>query len=157
MSRRGIEEVLGEAKIFEGLAQEHLDLMAGCGRIARFEAGENLFREGDDANDFYVIRHGRVALELYMPQGGALTISTHGPGEVVGWSWLFPPYRWHMDARVVERCSALVIDGRCLREKAEANHDLGYELMKRFAAQMVERLQETRIQILDVYGSGAPT
>ena len=155
MSQRGIEELLGEVGIFEGLAGEHLELMAGCGQIAAFEAGEPLFREGDEADNFFVLRHGRVALELFMPQGGAMTIATLGPGEVVGWSWLFPPYRWHMDARVVERCSALVIDGRCLREKAESNHDLGYELMKRFAAQMVERLQETRIQILDLYGSAA--
>jgi hypothetical protein len=85
-----------------------------------------------------------------------MTISTHGPGELIGWSWLFPPYRWHFDGRVVERGSAIAFDGECLRGKAEGDHDLGYELMKRFAAQMVERLQATRIQLLDLYGHPTP-
>ena len=152
MSEREIPEVLGETGAFAGLHADHLELIAGCGKIAAFEAGDYLFREGEPANDFYLLRHGRVALELFIPGRGAVTVSTHGPGEVIGWSWLFPPYRWHLDARVVERGSAILFDGRCLREKAEAEHDLGYELMKRFAAKMVERLQETRLQILDVYG-----
>lgn len=152
MSERGIAELLGEARVFEGLREDQLELIAGCGQIAAFETGRHLFREGDDADVFYLLRHGRLALELYMPGRGALTVSTHGPGELIGWSWLFPPYRWHLDGRVVERVSAVVFDGACLRGKAEANHELGYELMKRFAAQMIERLQATRVQLLDVYG-----
>jgi CRP-like cAMP-binding protein len=152
VSERTIDELLGEAGVFEGMRPEHLDLIAGCGKIAAFEAGEQLFSEGDPADDFYLLRHGRVALELFMPGRGALTVSTHDPGEVVGWSWLFSPYRWHLDGRAIERGSAVVFDGECLRGKAESDHDLGYELMKRFAAQMVERLQATRVQLLDVYG-----
>jgi CRP/FNR family transcriptional regulator, cyclic AMP receptor protein len=152
LSERAIDVLLGEASVFEGMRTEHLDLIAGCGKIAAFEAGEQLFREGDPADDFYLLRHGRVALELFMPGRGALTVSTHGPGELVGWSWLFSPYRWHLDGSAIERGSAVVFDGECLRGKAESDHDLGYELMKRFAAQMVERLQATRLQLLDVYG-----
>lgn len=152
MSQRGIGELLGETGVFEGLSEQQLELIAGCGQIAAFEAGEHLFREGDAAEVFYLVRHGRLALELYMPGRGTLTVSTLGPGELVGWSWLFPPYRWHMDGRVVEHTSAVVFDGACLRGKAETDHELGYELMKRFAAQMVDRLQATRVQLLDVYG-----
>jgi CRP/FNR family transcriptional regulator, cyclic AMP receptor protein len=152
VSERGIEQLLGEVQIFDGMESDQLELIAGCGKIAGFEEGEYLFREGESADTFYLLRHGRVALDLFMPERGAMTIATLGPGEVVGWSWLFPPYRWHLDARVLERCSAVALDGKCLRGKAEADHHLGYELMKRFAGQMVERLQQTRVQILDVYG-----
>jgi CRP/FNR family transcriptional regulator, cyclic AMP receptor protein len=152
MSERGIAELLGETAVFAGMRPDQLDLIAGCGRITPFEAGERLFREGDSAETFWLLRHGRVALELYMPGRGAMTVSTHGPGEVVGWSWLFPPYRWHLDGRAVDHGSAVAFDGACLRGKADADHELGYELMKRFAARMVERLQATRVQLLDVYG-----
>ena len=155
MSERPIEELIADAGAFGGMGAQHLDWIAGCGKIAAFEPGERLFHEGEPANDFFLLRHGRVALELFMPGRGAMTVSTHGPGEVVGWSWLFPPYRWHLDGRALERGSAIVFDGECLRGKAEADHDLGYELMKRFAAQMVERLQATRIQLLDLYGQPA--
>ena len=157
MSERGIDALLAETDVFNGLSSEHLELIAGCGKLVALEAGEELFEEGEEADTFYLLRHGRVALELLMPGRGTMTISTHGPGELIGWSWLFPPYRWHFDGRVVERGSAIAFDGECLRGKAEADHDLGYELMKRFAAQMVERLQATRIQVLDVYGHPAPS
>jgi CRP/FNR family transcriptional regulator, cyclic AMP receptor protein len=152
VSERGIDEVLGESPVFEGLAPEQLELIAGCGRLIPLRAGQELCEEGEEAKTFFLLRHGRVALELMMPGSGTMTISTHGPGELIGWSWLFPPYRWHFDGRVVEAGSAIVFDGECLRGKAEADHDLGYELMKRFSAQMIERLQATRIQMLDVYG-----
>jgi CRP-like cAMP-binding protein len=152
MTERTIAEMLLEAPIFAGMRAEHLELIAGCGKVAAFGAGDRPFAEGDDADVFYLMRHGRIALELHTPGRGQLTISTHGPGEVIGWSWLFPPYRWHFDGRAIERGSFIVFDGACLRGKAEADHELGYELMKRLAAQMVERLQATRIQLLDLYG-----
>ncbi len=155
MSERGIDELLAQTDVFAGLSGEHLELIAGCGKLMAIDAGQRLFEEGERADSFYLLRHGRVALELFMPGRGSLTISTHGPGELLGWSWLFPPYRWHLDARARERGSAVVFDGKCLRGKAEADHDLGYELMKRFAAQMVERLQVTRVQLIDVYGQVA--
>ena len=152
MTDRPIAELLAESGAFEGMTTEQLDLVAGCGRIAALSAGEMLFREGEPSDVFYLVRHGTVALELFIPGRGPVIVSTHGPNEIVGWSWLFPPYRWHLDARITEQGSAIVFDGSCLRGKADADHDLGYELLKRFAAQMVQRLQETRLQILDVYG-----
>ena len=79
-------------------------------------------------------------------------IETLDAGEVVGWSWLFAPYRWQLDARATEACRLVAFDGACLRGKCDADHELGYQLMRRFAAQIVERLQATRLQLLDVYG-----
>ena len=155
MSERDIAGLLADSGVFSGLSTEQLGWIAGCGQITPLANGEMLFREGEESNAFYLLRHGTVALELYIPGRGPVIVSTHGAGELVGWSWLFPPYRWHLDARITEAGSAIVFDGACLRGKAESDHDLGYELMKRFAAQMVERLQETRLQILDVYGRAA--
>jgi CRP/FNR family cyclic AMP-dependent transcriptional regulator len=157
VSEHAVDGLLAEAEVFKGLSGDQLELIAGCGKLVALDAGQELFEEGEQANSFYLLRHGRVALELMMPGRGTMTISTHGAGELIGWSWLFPPYRWHFDGRIVGRGSAIVFDGECLRGKAEADHDLGYELMKRFAAQMIERLQATRIQVLDIYGHAAPS
>jgi hypothetical protein len=82
-----------------------------------------------------------------------MTIETIGEGEVLGWSWLFPPYRWQFDAQAVGLVRAIAFDGRCLRGKCEEDHDLGYWLMQRFAQVMSQRLQATRLQLLDLYGT----
>jgi CRP-like cAMP-binding protein len=119
----------------------------------RFEAGQYLFREGDPADQFYLLRQGRVALELTAPGRGAVTFQTLGPGEIVGVSWLIPPYRLNYDAKALELVRAIAMDAACLRQKCEADHHLGYEMMKRFMPVLIQRLQATRLQILDVYGT----
>jgi CRP-like cAMP-binding protein len=118
----------------------------------RFAAGDDLFREGDVADRFYLIRHGHVALQVFIPGQGRITIETIAAGEVLGWSWLFPPYRWHFDAQALELSRAIAFDGACLRAKCDEDHDLGYMLMQRFAQVMTQRLQATRLQLLDLYG-----
>jgi CRP-like cAMP-binding protein len=118
----------------------------------RFKAGEIIFREEEAADHFYLIREGKVALEASIPGRSPVLLQTVGENEVLGWSWLFPPYRWHFAARTAETTRALAFDGKCLRNKCDADHDLGYELMKRFASIMLQRLQATRLQLLDVYG-----
>jgi CRP-like cAMP-binding protein len=135
------------------MAAEELEVLAGCASNVRFAEGEVVFREGDEADTFYLIRHGTIALETFVPTRGPVTIETAGPGEVVGWSWLFPPYRWHFDARALSLVRATAFDGACLRGKCEADTALGYDLMRRFAQVMIERLQWTRLRLLDVYGS----
>jgi CRP/FNR family transcriptional regulator, cyclic AMP receptor protein len=152
---RSIDDLVAELPTFEGLLPAQLELIAGCGGNRVFEAGEYLAREGDEADTFFAIRHGRVALEIAAPGRGALMIATLGEGAVVGWSWLFPPHRWSFDARALERVRAVAFDGACLRGKCDADHELGYELMRRFAAVMLDRLQTTRLQLLDVYGGPA--
>ena len=147
-----LEAILAVHPFFEGLEPRYLQLMTGCASNVRFEAGTYIFREGEPASHFYIIREGKVALETFAAQRGPITIETIEAGEVLGWSWLFPPYRWHFDARVVEPIRAIALDGVCLRTKGEADHDLGYELVKRVAQIMMQRLQATRLQLLDVYG-----
>jgi CRP-like cAMP-binding protein len=151
---RTIDELIGESPTFAGLRPADLELIAGCGTNARFAAGEMLLREGDPANRFYLLRHGRVMLEIATPAGEPLVIETLGDGDVLGWSWLFAPYRWQFDARAIEPVAAIGFDAACLRGKCDADHELGYELMRRFAAGMLGRLQATRLQLLDVYGRG---
>ena len=152
MGQRGIAELLGEVPTMAGLDRGHLELIAGCGSIRSFDDGERLFREGEPADAFYLLRHGRVALEIYVPGRGEVAVATIAAGEIAGWSWLVPPYEWHLDARVLERGSAIQFDGACLRGKFDADPELGYQMMKRFATVLLERLQETRVQMLDVYG-----
>src|SRR5690242_15803351 len=122
-----IDELIADVGTFAGLDRPYVELIAGCGSTTGFDAGSYPFREGDPADSFYLIRHGRIALELFAPGRGQMIVSTFGPGEIVGWSWLFPPYRWHFDGRAVEPVRALIFDGACLRAKCEADHTLGYE------------------------------
>ena len=151
MPTRSIEEILDELPTFSGLSEERLGLIAGCGRTGGFDPGEFLACEGDAADSFFVIRRGKVALEMPAP-AEELVIATLGEGAIVGWSWLVPPHQWSFDVRALESTRTIVFDGACLRGKCEADPALGYELMRRFAGIILDRLQATRLQLLDVYG-----
>jgi CRP/FNR family cyclic AMP-dependent transcriptional regulator len=154
MAAESLERILGEHPFFKGLKKAYLQLFVDCASNVRFNAGETIFREGEDADKFYLIRQGKVALETSAPQRGSVIIQTLGEGEVLGWSWLVAPYRWRFSARATELTRAIALDGKCLRGNSEEDHDLGYELMKRAAQIMEQRLQATRLQLLDIYGSG---
>ena len=149
-----IDELLEEIDVFRGLSDEHLDLIAGCALNRVFSAGDALLTENERANTFFAIRHGTVALETYVPQRGAVTVETLHGGDVLGWSWLFPPHRTMFDARALGVVRTVAFDGACLRGKCEADPALGYELMSRFAQVLIDRLQWTRLRLLDVYGDG---
>jgi CRP/FNR family cyclic AMP-dependent transcriptional regulator len=151
----GLERIVAEHAFFAGLGESFTTLVSGCAKNVRFEAGQYLFHEGDPADEFYLLRHGQVALQLTAPGRGAVTFLTVGPGELAGVSWLVPPYKWTFDARALELVRAISIDATCLRQKCESDHDLGYEVMKRFMTILVTRLQATQLQILDVYGTPA--
>jgi CRP/FNR family transcriptional regulator, cyclic AMP receptor protein len=150
-----LEAVLAEHPFFRGLPPDDLQLIAGCGANVRFQPGEYIFREGDPSSQFYLIRHGKVALEISSPARGPVVIQTLGEGDVLGWSWLVPPYSKQSDARAIELTRATAFDGACIRAKCEADPRLGYELLKRFAQVIGQRLHATRLQLLDVYGSRA--
>ncbi len=150
-----IDELLTGVPAFEGLGRERLELIAGCAVNRAFQDGDYLLREGDPADTFYVIRHGAVALETYVPNRGALTLETLHEGELLGWSWLVPPHRSAFDARATGTTRTVAFDGRCLRGKCEADPTLGYDLLSRFVQVISERLQATRLQLLDVYGHAA--
>ncbi len=138
--------------MFADMSPERLELVAGCGSNRVFQDGAYLLREGEPADTFYVIRQGDIALETHMPQRGALTLQTLHPGDVLGWSWLVSPERTAFDARALGVVHAIEFDGRCLRGKCDQDHDLGYDILMRFVAVVVERLQAARLQLLDVYG-----
>jgi CRP/FNR family cyclic AMP-dependent transcriptional regulator len=152
---RPLSALLAEIPVLAGLDAEHRELIAGCGQNVVFRADEYVFREGDPANMFYAIRSGAIGLELASPTQPPLVIETLHEGDVLGWSWLFPPYRVRYDARAIGEVHAIAFDGACLRGKCDDDHDLGYELMRRFAEVITERLQATRIRLLDVYGAPA--
>jgi CRP-like cAMP-binding protein len=149
---RGLEELISAGDVLGGLRGDHLALIAGCASTARFAAGALILREGEPADRFFLLRRGSVSVEIAVPGGDALVIETLGPGDLLGWSWLFPPCRWRFDAHATQPVAAIAFDGACLREKARADHELGYELMRRFAGVLLDRLQATRLQLLDVYG-----
>jgi CRP-like cAMP-binding protein len=144
---------LKEHPFLAGMDEAHFDLMVGCASNVKFDPGEYVCREGQEADQFYFVRHGRLALELMTHDRGPMSIQTINEGDVLGWSWLFPPYVWHFDCRATELTRAIAMDATCLREKCEQDHNLGYELMKRFSHVMVQRLTATRLQLLDVYGT----
>ncbi|MFC3119751.1 cyclic nucleotide-binding domain-containing protein [Jhaorihella thermophila] len=135
-----------------GSATPFSELIGGCARNVVFAEGDHLFRQGEEADALYLLRSGQVALEITAPGRGTMTFLTLGPGDVVGVSWLVPPYRWSYDARVVEPTRAIAMDAHCLRRKCEDDPALGYELMKRFVPVLSQRLQAARLQMLDVYG-----
>jgi CRP-like cAMP-binding protein len=153
MAEDEMRRLLLEEPFFQDVAPGLLGEFTSCAALVRFEPGEMILREGEPANRFYVIRRGHVALSVHSPGHGVLTIQTLGDAEVLGWSWLIPPFRWHFDARALEPTEAIVIDTRCLTGVCATNHELGHLLAMKFAAIIAQRLQATRLQLLDLYAA----
>ena len=148
-----LERIIEEHPFFAGLDNGFITLMVGCASNVRFKKGEYIFKGGDPANTFYLLRAGRVAIEVFAPQRKPIIIATLAEGEILGWSWLLAPYQWKFHAHAVDDIRAIALDGKCLRAKCEENHDLGYEVLKRFTGIMEQRLEATRLQLLDVYAA----
>ena len=121
-----ISALIGEHPFAQGLESDILSLIAGCARNVVLPADTYVFREGGEAGYFYLIRHGAVALEMHRPGAGAVTFLTVKSGEILGASWLLPPYRWRYDARTLKDTRAVRFDCICLRDKCEADHHVGY-------------------------------
>lgn len=147
-----LEKILVQHPFIEGLPSEHIQLIVGCAKNVVFEPGKYLFKENEEANSFYIIRTGKVAIEIYSPDVGSIIIQTLGEGDILGWSWMVPPYQWRFDARAVELTRVIELDGTCLRNKCETDPKLGYEIMKRLANVFEKRLDAMRMQLLDLYG-----
>jgi CRP-like cAMP-binding protein len=148
-----IADLLAEHQFFAGLPAASMELISGCGTNVHFEAGAAVFNEGDPADTFYVLRRGSVAIEIGAPHRDPVVIETIGAGEVLGVSWLMPPYRWSFDGRARGEVNAVQLDAACLRGKCDDDPVLGYALYKRFAGLMRDRLHATQLQLLDLYGS----
>lgn len=153
MPIHSLDVILAEHPFFKGLRPSHIQQITGCASNVKFGAGEYIFREGEEANHFYVLREGRVAIEIPASKHRSITIETLDPGDVLGWSWLVSPYRWHFDARVVDPTRAIALDAKCLRAKCEQDHALGYQLVSRTLHVVEQRLKAARMQLLDLYGS----
>ena len=143
-----LSEVIARHPFMKGFSPHHCRLLTDCAMVTKFVAGELIFREGDPANRFYLIQKGKVALEAHVGTGPVTRIQTVEAGQVLGWSWMFPPYYWHFDARAIEPTEAIFFYGTPLRTECDEDHDLGYELVKRMAEVMIERLQATRRQLV---------
>jgi CRP-like cAMP-binding protein len=148
----GLDRVLREHPFFEGMNDAYRELVAGCAANEVFHAGDYVYREGDPADKFYLIRHGRVALEVHVPGKTPIIVETLKSDDLMGWSWLVPPYRANFDARAQELTRLVSLDAACLRGKMETDSALGYELHKRFAPVVAARLAAARRQLIDLYG-----
>lgn len=147
-----LERVLLGHPLLHDCEPLHIQSLVECATNVTFDAGEVIFRQGEDADQFYLIRHGRVVLEISTPGSDPITLQTVGEGDFLGWSWMITPYRWHFDARAIELTRAILLDGICIRQKCDTDHDFGYEVMRRVTEMMEHRLQATRLQLLDIYG-----
>lgn len=147
----GLDKLLHTHPFFDGMSEEMLRTLGGCAANEVFEAGAMVFREGGDADKFYLIRQGTVAVEVAAPPGGKVQLQTLHEDDILGWSWLVAPYRWTFDARATTASRLISLDAVCLRKKLEEDHELAFHLMRRFIAVMGERLHASRLQMMDVY------
>lgn len=148
-----LERIIAECPFFTGIDHGFMQLVVGCASNVKFEAGAYVFKEGTPADTFYLIREGQVAVEMFSPQSKPLVVATIGEGEILGWSWLLPPYVWKFNGHALRNVRAIALDGKCLRAKCEENHDLGYAVLKRLVQNIEQRLDEARFQLLDVYSA----
>ena len=148
-----VPDVLRDHPFFDGLSDELIELISGCGRFERVAAGEVMFREEGRSDEFYVVLEGRIALQLTASPSKTITLDTVDSGEVIGWSWLIGPHRWRCTAKAVEPTRLITINGACLRGKCENDKELGYDLLLRFSQVLAERLEATRLQLMDIYAN----
>jgi CRP/FNR family cyclic AMP-dependent transcriptional regulator len=134
-----------------GMNRRHLALLTDCAMAVHFKKGQVIFREGELANRFYLIETGKVILESSGGLGDPVVIDTIGAGDLLGWSWMFPPHTWHFTARAVELITAIFFSGTILREYCEKDHSLGYELLKRMSLVMSRRMQAARNKMLTIH------
>jgi CRP/FNR family cyclic AMP-dependent transcriptional regulator len=147
MNQTTIEEVLLRSKVFEGMEPEYLRRITASAQRVHFDAGQLILKQGQPADRFYFIENGKVSL-IAEEDGEPSRFSILGKNEALGWSWLFPPHKWYFSARAVVPTDAILIDGQTIRHECETNHDLGYEVMKRFSAVMLHRLQSSRAELV---------
>lgn len=145
---KDLKRIISEHPFLHALAPEQLEILTEGAKEVSFQPDEVIFREGEPANRFYLILGGRIALEAHEPADGTALVQHLSAGDVLGWSWLLPPFVWHFGARAIEPTQAIVLNGAHILVAAERNREFGYELMKRVAQVVIQRLQATRRQLL---------
>ena len=151
--REKFEKEVAARPFLLGMNEQHVRLLADCAMHSHFHTDGIIFREGEAANRFYLIVHGKVGLES-STLGEPIRIEEIQDGDLLGWSWLFPPYAWHFTARALEETDAIFFYGTILCEYCEKDHSLGFELFKRMSVVMLRRLQAARQRLLSVSQSG---
>lgn len=149
-------DLLSSHPFLAGMDRPQLDRLARWSHRSQFHAGGRLFAEGGRADRFWLLRDGQVALDVHVPGRGDVLVETLGAGSVLGWSWLFPPYRWQFGATALAHTLTIELDAAGVRASCEEDPALGRELYHRFIAVVVDRLQATRVRLLDLYGGGQP-
>jgi CRP-like cAMP-binding protein len=144
--------MIAEHPFFHGMDPKFLELAGHRATERRFETGELLVEEGGEANAFHLLEHGKVALEVTAPDRPRRTIQTIGRGEVLGWSWLVPPYRWAFDARALKPTHSVVLDAEVLRRTLASHPETGYKFLMRLLPVIAQRLENTHLQLLDIHG-----
>lgn len=148
----GLDAVLREHPFFTEFDERYRALVAGCAANLVVPANAYVYREGEPADHFYLIRTGKVAIEVFVPGKAPIIVETLSGGDLMGWSWLVPPFRCSFDARAVELTRLISLDAACLRGKMEEDPVLGYELYKRFSPVIAARVAAARRQMIDLYG-----
>jgi CRP-like cAMP-binding protein len=146
-----IKDLINEHPFFKDFIPEHIEKVTEIASEVSFNPGQYIFRDGEDANLFYLIGRGIISLEVYVPNGGPVTLGRLNAGDVLGWSWLYPPHQWHFDARALEAVRMIDLDGRVLRKMIEEDHEFGFQMMKKISLVMEDRLQATRVKLMEVY------
>lgn len=146
-----IKSMLTEHPFFKDFAVDHVKKIIDITSEIRFNPGQYIFRDGEDANTFYLICQGIISLEVYVPNRGPVTLGRLEAGDVLGWSWLYTPHRWHFDARALEAAQMLVLNGKVLRKMIEEDHEFGFQMMKKISLVIEDRLQATRVKLMEVY------
>jgi len=149
-----LSKILRSHPFMSDMLEQHIKQIVECASNVVFRENEYVFREGEEAKRFYLIRTGKIALDINGREKGKIRVLTLGPGQILGWSWIVLPYRWHFDAQVIEDVRAIAMDGECLRKKFKEDAKLGYEMLSRFTQILEQRLNVTRIQLMDVYKRG---
>ncbi len=149
MSDTKIDKYLSKQEFFAGLSTEFIDFLASCARERQIDRDQIVFHHGERARAFYLVCEGRVAVQIPAITGPTLEVQSLGEGEVLGWSWLIPPYRWNFQAKAEEPSELLEFDGQALLARCEEDPKFGYELLKRFAGLMSERLDAARQKMMD--------
>jgi len=151
MEKASLARSLREHSMCKDLLEGQIEFLAGCVKNLRIPAGKFLFREGKSADELYLVRSGKLAVEIQNGGRGTLVLETVGADDALGWAALNPPYRWTADVRAIEPSLVFAVDGACLRQKLDADHSFGYAFMRRLLAEIHERLERARLQSLDVY------
>lgn len=146
------EELLAHNPVFTGLDPGLISTLAAHASERHLAPDEVLFRTGEAAGAFYLIRSGRIGLDLASAGADPVTVDSYGPGSLVGLSWLIPPYTWYLDARAVEPTTVVVLDAALVRAQCDADPALGYVVVQRVAQAMYQRMQSARVRLLDIYG-----